>query len=100
MSLINGFLSTFLQTIWDVLPIAFIIVVFQVGVLRRAVPNVKRVALGFLYVLLGLAFFLQGLEQALFPLGELMATQLTSPEFLGLPADGTAHWWQYYWVYL
>ena len=34
-------------------------------------------------MLLGMAFFLQGLEQALFPLGRLMAAQLTAPEFLG-----------------
>ena len=45
-----------------------------------------RVMLGFMYVLAGLVFFLQGLEMALFPIGKLMAQQLTAPEFIaGLP---------------
>jgi hypothetical protein len=61
--------------------------------------------MGFMLVLLGLAFFLMGLEQALFPLGKLMASQLTNPEFLGLTdKDGQAltsvSWHSYLWVYL
>ncbi|MDO9239607.1 MAG: DUF1538 domain-containing protein, partial [Methylicorpusculum sp.] len=39
-------------------------------------------------------------KMALFPLGELMATQLTAPEFLGISADSESVIWQnYYWVY-
>ena len=52
-------------------------------------------------VLLGLGFFLEGLEAALFPLGKLMAQQLTAPAFIA--ADNlTAElsWWNYKWVYL
>jgi hypothetical protein len=61
--------------------------------------------LGFIYVLIGLAFFLYGLEKALFPLGKLMAKQLTAPEFIGLieqtgEAIESVNWWQYKWVYL
>ena len=97
-------LGTFLDTIFDVLPIAAIIFGFQVVVLRRAVPNIKKVLLGFFYVLLGLAFFLEGLKLALFPLGKLMALQLTDPSFIsGVETAGAAaasHWWDYKWVYV
>ncbi|WP_165741612.1 DUF1538 domain-containing protein [Candidatus Thiosymbion oneisti] len=95
--------SSLLATIDDVLPIIGILVGFQVLVLRRSIPNLKRVLLGFLLVLLGLAFFLEGLERALFPLGRLMAEQLTAPDFLGTAGsgtDGAEHWERYAWVYL
>lgn len=95
--------SSFLSTIDDVLPIIGILVGFQVLVLRRTIPNLKRVLLGFLLVLLGLAFFLEGLELALFPLGKIMATQLTAPDFLGLTGDEASmseHWQAFVWVYL
>ncbi len=100
MVFLQDLLRTFGQTIWDVLPIVAIIFGFQVGVLRRRIPNFRRVMLGFAYVLVGLAFFLQGLELALFPLGELMAGQLTSRDFIGADEDGSVTWWRYYWVYL
>jgi len=98
-------LQTFLATITDVLPIALIIVGFQSLVIRRPIANLRRVGLGFLYVLVGLAFFLQGLEMALFPIGKLMAQQLTAPEFImGLQQTSEAmkelDWSQYLWVYL
>jgi hypothetical protein len=92
--------QTFLDTIFDVLPIAGIIFGFQLLVLRRGIPNLKKVLLGFLYVLVGLAFFLEGLELALFPLGKLMAQQLTDPAFIASAGDAlSAHWWDYKWVY-
>jgi len=96
--------ASLLTSIGDVLPIIGILVGFQVLVLRRPIPNLKRVLLGFLLVLLGLACFLEGLERALFPLGRLMAEQLTAPDFLGIAAgsetDGVEHWGRYAWVYL
>jgi hypothetical protein len=94
--------GSFQSTIDDVLPIIGILVGFQVLVLRRTIPNLKRVLLGFLLVLLGLAFFLEGLELALFPLGKLMAEQLTAPDFLGLTGAETSmteHWKKFVWVY-
>lgn len=84
-----------LATLKDVLPIAVILFGFQVFVLRRPVANLARVLLGFVFVLLGLALFLDGLESALFPLGRLMAEQLTNPAFIGV-ADS---WLDYGWVY-
>jgi Protein of unknown function (DUF1538). len=37
-----------------------------------------------------------GLEKALFPLGKLMAVQLTDQNFIG----NNTHWTNYYWVYI
>lgn len=95
----------FLATMLDVLPIATILIGFQVFVLRRAIPDAGRVMAGFLLVLIGLAFFLMGLEQALFPLGKMMAQQLTDPAFLGIDVDAIGddiaeHWYEFYWVYI
>lgn len=103
MSSLADFLIIFLKTVRDVLPIVIIIFGFQFFVIRRAIPQIKNVLLGFFYVVLGLALFLQGLEQALFPLGKLMAQQLTDPAFIyqGIEQlSPTLHWLDYKWVYL
>lgn len=90
--------STFL----DVLPIAVIIFGFQFFVIRKPVKNLKRVLIGMAYVLIGITLFLMGLEQALFPLGRMMAEQLTHPEFIGGVDTVTSsfHWAEYFWVYV
>ncbi|MDF1528070.1 MAG: DUF1538 domain-containing protein [Sedimenticola sp.] len=103
MAWLMDFLDTLLATITDVLPIAAILFGFQLFVLRKNIRNLRQVLTGFVLVLLGLAFFLEGLEQALFPLGKLMAEQLTAPEFLGISGtagDFESHWTNYLWVYL
>ena len=79
---VTAILLSVAHTVRDVLPIAIILVVFQVVVLRKRVPNLKRVLVGFVYVVAGLALFLVGLEESLFPLGKIMATQLTDPSFI------------------
>ncbi len=99
MNILLGLLHTGLRTILDVLPIVVIIFGFQFLYLKRPVPNLKKVILGFVYVLVGLAFFLEGLELALFPLGKTMAAQLTHPEFLQITTSDNIHWTNYYWVY-
>ena len=98
-------LQTLGTTIADVLPLTLIIFGFQILVLRRPIVNLGRVGLGFLSVLVGLAFFLQGLEMALFPLGKLMAQQLTAPGFItGIEGASAAvtelNWSDYLWVYV
>nr|WP_260293296.1 DUF1538 domain-containing protein [Sedimenticola hydrogenitrophicus] len=103
MNWLSDFFGTLAATITDVLPIAAILFGFQLFVLRKQVHHLKQVLTGFLLVLLGLALFLQGLEGALFPLGKLMAVQLTAPEFLGISqtANELGNNWQHYlWVYL
>ncbi|MBL6985594.1 MAG: DUF1538 domain-containing protein [Methylobacter sp.] len=97
----SQFALVLLATCRDVLPIAAIIIGFQILVIRKPLAHPKKMLIGFIYVLLGIAFFLEGLEMALFPLGKLMATQLTNPEFLGInPADQNVSWQAYYWVYV
>ena len=103
MPSLDQMLAVLLSTLRDVMPIAVILTVFQVFVIRRAVPNLGQVLAGFVYVVIGLTLFLIGLEQALFPVGRTMAGQFTDPEFLGLAgsADGQAHhWMSYLWLYL
>lgn len=48
---------------------------------------------------MGITLFLEGLEIALFPLGELMAKQLTAPEFIGTQDPEGVGWDSYFWVY-
>lgn len=85
----------------NILPIALVIIGFQCLVIRKALVYRKKLFVGFIFVLVGIVFFLEGLELALFPLGSLMAFQLTTPEFLGVTAKLPIIIWQdYYWVYL
>jgi len=101
MDIINHILATALSTLKDVLPIVVILFGFQAVVIRKKPANLGRIIVGFVYVLVGLTLFLVGLEEALFPLGEAMAEQLTSPDFIGkLAVGGTVDWQSYFWVYV
>lgn len=102
MALITHLFTVVLDTISDVVPIVAVIFGFQIFVIRKPVPHLRKVVIGFFYVLIGLALFLVGLEEALFPLGELMAKQLTDPDFIyGIDhIAGVLHWQDYKWVYL
>ncbi|RZV35522.1 MAG: DUF1538 domain-containing protein [Chromatiales bacterium] len=103
MDMILNAFSFVLDSALDVAPIVFFLFVFQLFVLRERIPNVNQVLVGFAFVAVGLGLFLVGLEQTLFPLGRLMAQQLTDPEFL---YDISGHigesliWQDFYWVYL
>ena len=96
MGFLAKFVDSALGTMVDVLPIAVILVVFQVAVLKRRVPNLGRILSGFVAVLLGLTLFLIGLEQALFPIGETMARQLAAPEATGASASASEVDWRDY----
>lgn len=101
MDLLLEFLNTLQSTVVDVFPILSIILAFQLLVIRRPIPNVRKVGFGFFYVLIGLALFLLGLEKALFPLGKMMAEQLTAPEFISSGVESAILGWQdYTWVYV
>jgi len=89
-------------TLRDILPIATVLIVFQLFVLRTPLANPKRLLAGFAYVLIGLVLFVIGLEQAIFPLGKTMAAQLTAPDFLSAGGEGrqaVANPGAYLWVY-
>ena len=98
-ALISEFATVFVETVRDVLPIVVILVFFQFAILRRPLPNPRKLIAGFVCVLLGLVLFLIGLERALFPIGRLMASQFTAPEFVGASAGEVVAWQKYYWVY-
>ncbi len=104
MTLIAALLASLISTSRDVLPIVLVVIGFQLFVLRRPIANWQRVVAGFLFVTVGLAVFLVGLEVALFPLGETMAQQLASPELVGrdamMPPDAPLPWYRYYWAFL
>jgi hypothetical protein len=102
MDLLPRLLSTFISTIGDVAPILGLIILFQLLILRQPIPNPRGMISGFVLVLLGLTFFLVGLELALFPIGKLMATQLSSPMFVfgtATPPENPP-WSAYGWIYL
>ncbi len=108
MTLISEIFATTMETITDVLPIVAIIFGFQFAVIRKPIPNFQRTVIGFIYVILGLSLFLLGLEKCLFPIGRLMAEQLTDPLFI-VGADASTEsidiaqvtdWRDYGWVYL
>lgn len=100
MDALISLVKTALNTVWDVLPIAAILFGFQVFVLRRPIPHLRQVLIGFVFVLAGLVLFLEGLEEALFPLGRLMAEQLTHPDLIGGGTGAAAlSWDDYYLVY-
>ncbi len=94
--------KTLLSTCRDVLPIIILITVFQLLILRQPFPQLRRLIIGGIYVVIGLALFLAGLEKALFPLGKIMATQLSDPAFIYGTREAAAliDWTAYGWVYL
>lgn len=101
IELILSFWNTLLATMRDVMPIAAILIGFQLLIIRKPIHKPKQLFAGFFYVLLGIALFLEGLEMALFPLGEMMAKQLTDPEFIKVDVSlGSVPWQAYYWVYI
>ncbi len=103
MDILIGLLTetgkTLVSTIFDVVPIVAIMFGFQFLVIRRRTAHLRKIVIGFVYVVLGLTLFLVGLEQALFPVGKSMAAQLTAPGFLG-GGDRVLGWWDYPWVYV
>jgi len=102
MQLIQDFPLLLMETFFDILPIAIILFGFQFLVIRKRVKDLKKVLTGMFYVLIGITFFLVGLEEALFPIGRSMAKQLTDPAFLQSVrlTTGALQWQDYYWVYL
>jgi len=104
--LIDLFVSTLLSTLRDLVPIVAILLFFQLVVLRGPLISPAKILWGFAFVALGMVLFLMGLEKAIFPLGEVMAKQLTNPEFLFdrtvddmSGAMQEVYWQNYGWVY-
>jgi len=60
----------------DLLPVVLVVVFFQLVVLQEPLPHVAQLLGGLLMVVLGLTFFINGLEIGLFPIGESVAHAL------------------------
>jgi MFS family permease len=67
------FLGYFLSSARDLASIIAVIAFFQLIVLQQPIPNLGEIIGGVLLVMLGLTFFIRGLEMGLFPIGESMA---------------------------
>ncbi len=65
-----------LGSLRDLAPIIIVIGFFQFAVLQQPIPNLADMIIGVVFVLLGLTFFIYGLEMGLFPIGESMAHAL------------------------
>ena len=69
-------------TLMDILPILLVFAFFQWGIIRKRLPHWKKMLTGMGMVVFGLAVFIVGLEECIFPLGTSMSQQLTDPQFL------------------
>lgn len=66
-------LKSMLGSVRDLLPIILVIAFFQLFVVQQNIPDLFNLLIGALLVVLGLTFFIYGLEMGLFPIGESMA---------------------------
>lgn len=71
-----GFLGLLGGALRDLAPIILVVAFFQILVLQQPFPDLARMLIGLVCVVLGLALFIQGLEMGLFPIGEAMAEAL------------------------
>lgn len=74
--------DSLLTTMMDILPIILVFAFFQWGVIRKPIPHWRKKLVGMGMVVVGLAVFIVGLEECIFPLGTSMAQQLSDPAFL------------------
>ena len=73
---VRGFLGLLAGAARDLTPIILVIAFFQVLVIRQPFPNLGETVAGLVFVVVGLAFFVQGLEMGLFPIGDALAHAL------------------------
>lgn len=66
-------LKAMLGSLRDLMPIVLVIAFFQLFVFQEPLPHLLSVLSGLVLVVLGLTFFIFGLEMGLFPIGESMA---------------------------
>jgi hypothetical protein len=70
---LRRFLDSVFSSVRDLLPIVLVVTFFQIFVIQQPFPELGRILAGFLMVVFGLGFFIRGLEQGLFPIGESIA---------------------------
>jgi hypothetical protein len=70
---LNDFFATLRNSVRDLAPIVVVVAVFQLLVVGRPLPGFGDLAVGVVFVVLGMTLFIRGLELALFPVGESLA---------------------------
>ncbi len=73
MKQLRRFSSSLISSSRDLLPVVLVVAFFQLVVIQQPFPQFGRIIIGCLLVILGLALFIRGLEQCLFPIGEALA---------------------------
>jgi hypothetical protein len=98
MDLIRDFLSTLGTTAADVLPVAVFMLFFYRVVLKQKLVNRKEILLGLVFVTVGLAMLLLGVDRALFPAGRMMVEQLAAGS-ISHAAVADPHWSNHWLIY-
>ena len=70
---VKALFKSMIGSLRDLLPIILVIAFFQLFVIQQPVPDLLGLVTGIFLVVLGLTFFIFGLEMGLFPIGESMA---------------------------
>jgi hypothetical protein len=78
MESLKAIWTAVLDSLRDLLPIILVIGFFQFAVLQQPIPNLGEIAIGIVFVVIGLTLFVQGLNMSLFPIGESMAYSFAS----------------------
>lgn len=102
MNIVEEAIRVIVDAALDVLPIVVFLFAFQRFVIGGKIANLSQIVVGLIFVIVGLGLFLVGLDQTLFPLGRVMAEQLTQPQFLeesGVADGALPRWRDYFWVY-
>jgi hypothetical protein len=87
------------STLFNIAPIIAVLLGFQLFILRRRLPNIRRMLAGCVAVAVGLTLFLVGLNEALFPIGQTMVEQLTQPVLHAAQGGADVQWFAYAPVY-
>ncbi len=77
-SLLRQISLKLLSAFLDVFPIILVIFLFQAFVIQKPFPNLNETLFGVALVIFGLFLFIQGLETALFPIGERVAVDFAA----------------------
>ncbi len=75
---LKKFLQSLIGSARDLVPIVAVVLFFQLLVLQQPLPDIMGLLIGMGAVILGLTFFIFGLEMGLFPIGESMAYSFAS----------------------
>ena len=73
MKALRAIIKSLLDSLRDLLPIILVIAFFQLVVLQQPIPDFTEIAIGILFVVIGLTLFVHGLNLGLFPIDETLA---------------------------